>query len=48
MRPTELHPSELVTIYMDDEHHPLPTPLQHDPTTGPTNEAKLSSDLARG
>ena len=46
--PTEPHPAELVTVYMNDEDLPLPTPPQHETAVRPTDEAKLSSDLARG
>ena len=45
VRPTEPHPADLVTVYMNDEDLPLPTPPQNETTTGPTNEAESSSDL---
>ena len=48
VRPTELHPTDLVTVYMNDEDLPLPTPPRLETTTGSTNEAESSSDLTRG
>ena len=48
VRPTELHPSKLITAYMNDKDAPLPTLPQHEPHNGSTNEAELSSDPARG
>ena len=48
VRPTEPRPADLVTIYMNDKDLPLPTPPRHEVATEPTNEAKSSSDLARG
>ena len=48
VRPTEPHPADFVTVYMDDEDLPLPTPPRPEPTTESTNEAGSSSDLARG
>ena len=48
MRPIDPHPADLVTVYMNDEDLPLPTPPRDEITTEPTNEAGSSSDLARG
>ena len=48
VRPTEPHPADFVTVYMNDEDLPLPTPPRSEPTTESTNEAESSSDLARG
>ena len=48
MQPAEPHPTDLVTIYMNDEDLPLPTPPWPEPTDGSTHEAGSSSDLARG
>ena len=48
IRPTEPHPADFVTVYMNDEDLPLPTPPRPEPTTGSTNEAESSSDLTRG
>ena len=45
VRPTEPHPTDFVTMYMNDEDLPLPTPPQSETST---NEAESSSDLARG
>ena len=47
-RPTELHPADLVTVYMNDEDLPLPTPSRAETVTDATHEAELSSDLTRG
>ena len=46
--PTELHPADLVTVYMNDNDLPLPTPPQSRPIAGSTIEAESSSDLTRG
>ena len=48
VRPTEPHPADFVTVYMNDEDLPLPTPPRSDAVTEPTNEAESSSDLTRG
>ena len=48
VHPTEPHPVNFVTVYMNDEDLPLPTPPRPEPTTESTNEAESSSDLARG
>ena len=48
VRPTEPHPANLVTVYMNDEDLPLPTPPQPETTMESTHEAESSSDLARG
>ena len=48
VRPAEPRLTDLVTVYMDDEDLPLPTPPRSDTTTEPTNEAESSSDLTRG
>ena len=48
IRPTEPRPADLITVYMNDDNLPLPTPPQSGPIDGSTNEAKLSSDLTRG
>ena len=42
------HPADFVTVYMNDEDLPLPTPPRPNATTEPTNEAESSSDLTRG
>ena len=46
--PTEPHPADLVTVYMNDDDLPLPVPPQSGPIDGSTNEAESPSDLARG
>ena len=46
--PTEPHPADFVTVYMNDEDLPLPTPPQPETVTKSTHEAESSSDLARG
>ena len=48
VRPTEPHPANLVTVYMNDEDLPLPTPLRSETTAESTHEAESSSDLTRG
>ena len=48
VRPTKPHPANLVTIYMNDEDLPSPTPPRRVTTTEPTDEAESSSDLTRG
>ena len=48
VRPTEPHPTDFVTVYMNDEDLPLPTPPRPGPTMESTDEAESSSDLARG
>ena len=48
VRPTEQHPADLVTIYINDEDFPLPIPPRHTDNNEPTNEAESSSDPARG
>jgi hypothetical protein len=48
VQPTEPHPADLVTIYMNDDDLPLPTPPQSEPIDESTNEAESSSDLTRG
>ena len=48
VRPTEPHPADFVTVYMNDEDLPLPTPPRPETTTESTNEAESSSDLTRG
>ena len=48
VHPVEPHPADLVTVYMNDEDIPLPTPPRLDSTTESTNEAGSSSDLTRG
>ena len=48
VRPTEPHPADFVTVYMNDEDLPLPTPPRPDTTLNITNEAESSSDLTRG
>ena len=48
VRPTEPHPADFVTMYMNDEDLPLPAPLQSETVTESTHEAKSSSDLTRG
>ena len=46
--PTEPHPANFVTVYMNDEDLPLPTPPQSETATDTIHEAESSSDLARG
>ena len=46
--PTELHPNDFITIYVNDEDLLLPTPPRHEPTDGSTREAESSSDFTRG
>ena len=48
VRPTEPHPADFVTIYMNDEDLPLLTPPQPEIATESTNKAGSSSDLTRG
>ena len=48
VRPTEPYPTNFVTVYMNDEDLPLPTPPRSETTTIVTNEAESSSDLTRG
>ena len=48
VRPAELHPADPVTVYMNDEDLPLPTPPRSKTATNATNEAESSSDLTRG
>ena len=48
VRPTEPRPADFVTVYMNDEDLPLPTPSRPSITTESTNEAGSSSDLTRG
>ena len=48
VRPTEPHPTDFVTMYMNDEDLPLPTPPGSETITTVPSEAKSSSDLARG
>ena len=48
VHPTEPHPADFVTVYMNDEDLPLPVPPRPEPATESTNEAESSSDLARG
>ena len=48
VRPTESHPTDFVTVYMNDEDLPLPTPSRTETATNVTDEAESSSDLTRG
>ena len=48
VHPTEPHPADFVTVYINDEDLPLPTSPRHDTTSNVTNEAESSSDLTRG
>ena len=48
VRPTEPHPTDFITVYMNDEDLPLPVPPRHEPNDGSTSEAESSSDLASG
>ena len=48
VRPTELHPANFVTVYMNDKDLPLSTPPQPETAMESTNEAESSSDLTRG
>ena len=47
-RPMEPHPADFVTVYMNDEDLPLPTPPRPEAATESTHEAESSSDLTRG
>ena len=46
--PTEPHPANFVTMYMNDEDLPLPTPPQPETAAEVMHEAESSSDLTRG
>ena len=48
VRPTEPHPADLITVYMNDNDLPLPASPRHETTTEPMNEAKSSSGLTQG
>ena len=48
VHPTEPHSANLVTVYMNDEDLPLPTPSRSETVMDATHEAKSSSDLTRG
>ena len=48
VRPAEPHPADFVTVYMNDEDLPLPTPPRSETTMESTREAESSSDLTRG
>jgi hypothetical protein len=48
VHPTEPRPADFVTVYMNDEDFPLPTPPQSETTTESTHEAESSLDLTRG
>ena len=48
VRLTEPYPADFVTVYMNDEDLPLPTPPRPDTTSNVTDEAESSSDLTRG
>ena len=48
VRPIKPHPTDFVTMYMNDEDLPLPTPPQPEPAEESTHEAESSSDLTRG
>ena len=48
VRPTEPHPANFITVYMNDEDLPLPTPPRSKNAANVTNEAESSSDLTRG
>ena len=48
VRPAEPHPADFVTVYMNDEDLPLPTPPRSETAMGSTHEAESSSDLTRG
>ena len=48
VRPTEPYPADFVTVYMNDEDLPLPTPPRPEASSNVTNEAESSSDLTRG
>ena len=48
IRPVEPHPTDFVTVYMNDEDLPLPTPPRPETATESTHEAESSSDLTRG
>ena len=45
MHPTEPHPADFVTVYMNDEDLLLPTPPRPETATESTNEAESSSDV---
>ena len=48
VRPTEPHPTDFVTVYVNDEDLLLPTSSQPETTSNVANEAESSSDLTRG
>ena len=48
VRPTESYPADVVTVYMNDDDLPLPTPSRPETASSVTNEAESSSDLTRG
>ena len=48
VRPAEPHPADFVTVYVNDEGLPLPTPPRSETVTESTYEAESSSDLTRG
>ena len=48
VHPAEPRPADFVTVYMNDEDLPLPTPPHPATATDVTNEAESSSDLTRG
>ena len=48
VRPMEPHPTDFVTVYMNDEDLPLPAAPRPDTASNVTNEAESSSDLTRG
>ena len=48
VHPTEPHPADFITVYINDEDLPLPTPSQPETATNVMNEAESSPDLTRG
>ena len=48
VHPVEQHPTNFVTVYMNDDDLPLPVPPGPETTTESTHEAESSSDLTRG
>jgi hypothetical protein len=48
VRPTEPYPADFVTVYINDEDLPLPTPPRPETAAGSMHEAESSSDLTRG
>ena len=48
VRPTKPHPANFITVYINDEDLPLPTPPRPETAAESAHEAESSSDLTRG